>query len=151
MSSSGRSIVQHTSYGCVVLTDTDNVEKDYENEQELLDEVKNLRANLIDLICDDEHSDLPMKTYRIHSASEYKTTLPVTIKTRTRLGAIIAFADRDQKQIESNDSLKSLEGMGLWFQLIGERRDDIRKYAESMSDRMTFLVDVEDEIITFSD
>lgn len=146
MSTSGHSIVQHTSYGKVVLISTDTVEKNYENEQELLDEVKNFREELIELTT--KNDSFAVKTYRVHSANDYTTTLPITIKARTKLEAIIAFADHDQKRIDT--SYSNLEGMGLWFHLVGEERDDdILGYSESLCDRMTFIVEVEDEVITY--
>jgi len=130
---------EHIAYERVFLINGDDVDKNYE---------KILKEHIA-ILYDEENSNLPMKTYRVHSASEYRTTLPITIKTRTRSGDIIAFADRDQERIYSDDSLKGIEGLGLWFQLVSERRYDIYKYAESISDRMTFLVEVEGNIIRF--
>ncbi len=145
-------IVQHTSYGNVVVVDREPVYKDYDDEQELIDEVNNLRKDLIALIYDNEHDDsIPMKTYRIHSASLNENIMSITINARTRLGAIIGFADRDQKRIESDSSLKNLEGLGLWFEFVSGHSGgiDINEYAQDIMDRCIFIVEVQDEKITF--
>jgi hypothetical protein len=57
-----------------------------------------LRSNLLELIREDEHSDLPTKKFRIKKyyiqpSLNDNTELELTIKAKTRIGAVIAYAD----------------------------------------------------------
>lgn len=111
------------------------------------DDWEQLRENLIELIWDDEHGDLPMKTFKIGSSDSAKDTLSVTIKARTRLGAILGFADRDFDQ--------RTDDYRFWHSFAEERdEDDINKYAEELIGRMfmphgddEWLVEIDEEVV----
>lgn len=56
-----------------------------------------LRGKFIAHIYEEEHSDLPCKTYRIISMEDSDAMLSITIKAKTRLGAVTAYADWDME------------------------------------------------------
>ena len=56
-----------------------------------------LREELLAHIYDEEHSDITSKTYRISSMEDPNAILPITIKAKTQLGAIIAYMDWDME------------------------------------------------------
>ena len=146
-STAGVVISQNTSYGSVTLIGTHNVYKNYESSQELDDDISRMRKEFMTISREDENSDLPIKMYRIHSAAD-SSTMEITIKSKTRLGALITFMDHDQERITKNR--EDLEGLGLWYHLVGEHRgDNLKHYLNDMVNRMIFLVEVQDETIMF--
>lgn len=56
-----------------------------------------LREKLLAHIYDEEHSDLPNKIYRISSMEYSEAILPITIRTKSLLGAVIVYADWDME------------------------------------------------------
>jgi len=81
-----------------------------------------LREELIAHIYDEEHSDLPSKTYRISSSEDAQAILHITIKAKTQLGAVIAYADWDMEN--------GMLSFKYWDFFTGERNNqDIEEYA----------------------
>lgn len=58
-----------------------------------------LHEKLLAHIYDEEHSDLPIKTYRLNTTYQPKMDEHVTIESRTDLGAVLAFATWKLEQI----------------------------------------------------
>ena len=54
-----------------------------------------LREELLEHIYDEEHSDLPVKIYRVYTVEDPQSVVHLTITSKTQLGAVIAFADWD--------------------------------------------------------
>lgn len=113
------------------------------------DDYKQFREDLLEIAYVDEHSDLPKKKFRIHGCNGHEETLAVTIITRSRLGAVIAFADRDADEQMNTHTMYS-----LWHSLKElQKGDDIDKYVEIIIAKIfsnkddTFLVEINEEII----
>lgn len=61
------------------------------------DKEQKLREDLLEFIHDEEYSDASIRTFRIQSYTDYKKALCLTIHAKTRVGAIIAYADWSSK------------------------------------------------------
>jgi hypothetical protein len=110
------------------------------------DDYEQLREDLTAIIWDEEHSDIPMKTFKIGASRITKDLLSVTIKSRTHLGAVIAFANRDFDM--------RIDNYRFWHVFAEERHeDDINKYAEEIVERMfvalddEWLVEIDEEVV----
>lgn len=60
-----------------------------------------LRDDLLEFIQEEEHSDAPLRTFRITSYIDEKAAADLTIHAKTQLGAVIAFADWGSKTDEN--------------------------------------------------
>lgn len=86
-----------------------------------------LRDKLLAHIYDEEHSDIPKKTYRISSMEDTEAVAPITIKAKTRLGAVIAYMDWNMDN--SKLSYK------YWSYLAIDYNQDIEEYGHILVDK----------------
>lgn len=103
------------------------------NMSSIVDHTK-LRDELLEYIYDEEHSNLPIRYFRTTSHLHIMNVTHISVETRTKLGAIIAFIN----WVESSDL-----GYSYWPNLVNERKtyESVEKFIDTIVNRMVDGVD----------
>ena len=100
-----------------------------------------LREELLEHIYDEEHSDLPVKTYRVYTVEDPKLVVHLTITSKTQLGAVIAFSDWEMEHGKHQHPIR------YWHTWSQEwHNQDIGEYAKILVNRL-FDEQCDDNII----